>query len=142
MDAVKKGKKTCDHPGCTSRRTVGVFCSKHQADGDGVEAVQKLTELEALKWAKLDTEMRNALQGIRLADMEVVEAKRAFLDLRNVKELEKQKLQAMVAKIRPEYEQLVDELGKKYGIEPKSMAIDPDTRVIRDLSDKKSEDGP
>ena len=138
MEAVsKKAKRTCDHPGCEKRKASGAFCKDHLADADAVEGVLRLTELEASRWGRLDAEMRNALQGLRLADLEVEQAKRQFVEFRSIKELEKGRLQGMIEKIRPEYKQLVDELGEKYGIDPTKMAIDPDTRVIRDLSDKK-----
>lgn len=139
--SVRKVKKTCDHNRCAAERTVGVFCDKHQADADAVGSVMKLTELEALKWAKLDTEIRNALQGLRLADLEVEKAKREFVEFRNLKELEKSRLQSTIETLKPEYTNLVEGFGKKYGIDPTKMSIDPDTRVIRDLSDKKQETG-
>jgi hypothetical protein len=137
MDAAAKPKKTCDHPGCTRKRVSGAYCKKHLGDADAVESVMRLTEIEALKFNRIDVEIRNSLQGQRLADFEIDKAERDAQDLKRLKMLEKARLQAIVERMKPEYEALVKSIAEKFNLDPTTMTIDPDTRVIRGQAPKK-----
>jgi len=138
LDMTKPKTIACDHLGCTRKRDEGsAFCKKHVGDGDAVEGVTRLSELEALKFNRIDVEIRNSLQGQRLADFEIEKTDRDAQEIKRLKMLEKARLQALVERLKPEYETLVLDIAKKYNIDPKTMTIDPDTRVIRGEAPKK-----
>jgi hypothetical protein len=103
-----------------------------------VDHIVKLTELEAATFKATDAEVRNALQGLKILELEMRESERKFYDeketrLRMIDNLKNQ--QEVKYK---EYRNLVEEISKKYKIDPHSMTIDPDTRVIRDLKNEAS----
>jgi len=95
--------------------------------------VQKLDKMDALEFGKLDAEMRNALQGIRLADYEIQDIRAKMAERITFLEINKQKLTADVEKMRPEYESLLKRIAKKHGIDdPQYLVLDPDSGVVRD----------
>jgi len=94
-----------------------------------------VSELEALRFAKIDTEARNDNQALQLLDYKMAAVRqRAEQELSQLA-MQKRQLQAAIDARKPAYEQLVRELAAKYGIDdPTKMTIDPETCVIRDLS--------
>jgi hypothetical protein len=111
------------------------FCQKHYEDNDGPNKVLRLTEMEALKFGKMDAEIRNCLQGIQLSEYEM---NRIRMDSQMKLEAQIQirtKLSDRLSGLRREYEPFVRDLAQTYGIQdPNKMSIDPDTGIIRDLS--------
>jgi len=102
---------------------------------DASDRCVHLTEVEALRFGKLDAEMRNALQGLRLADADTELTKREYASKVAGLQEHKQQLVAKLASLRATYEPFVSKLAEKYGMkDPKSMSVDPDTGVIRDLT--------
>lgn len=96
---------------------------------------QYLTELESLKLGKLDAEMRNAAQGLRLIELEMYREKRKFEEYCATKNAESKVLTSLLATLQPQYEGVILSIAKKYGIQdPKNMLFDPDTGLIRDMS--------
>jgi len=94
-----------------------------------------MTEEEALTLGNLDLEIRNALQAIKILELETELARRVLQQLQNERELEKQKNISLVGKLRPRYEQYIKNLAKRYKIsDPKNLVFDPDTRIIRDAT--------
>ena len=93
--------------------------------------VLQLTELEALRWGKMDAEMRNVLQGIRLEDLEIESLTRTYVIQKQTREAMKLKLLAEVERRKKEYEAFTKQLAEKYHVDLARMAIDPETGVIR-----------
>jgi len=100
---------------------------------DAHDHIQKLDKLDALEFGKLDAEMRNALQGVRLADYEIQDLRAKATERISFLELNKQKLLASVEKMKPEYEALLKRIAKKHGINgPQHLILDPDSGIVRD----------
>jgi len=126
---------------CKSKRCMktalpdSVFCEGCVEKNDPANLVLKTTEVEALRFAKLDAELRNDRQAVQLFDYRMADiknkAEREIVALAH----QKQQIEAAITARKPEYQQLVKSLAEKYGIDdPNKMTIDPDTCVIRDLS--------
>jgi len=100
-------------------------------DVDASEKVKKLNENESLAFGKLDAEMRNNLQGMSICDYKLSDLRREYQE--KVGQLTNLKLkhQQEIARLRPEYDDLLQKLSKKYGIPAKAMVIDPDTGTVR-----------
>ena len=94
----------------------------------------KLTEAEALRWGKMDAEMRNDLQGLRLADFETEVLQREYVQKRATYDALKKQLSASIELKKQEYQKFTLSLAEKYKVDPKKMAIDPDTGSIREVS--------
>ena len=95
--------------------------------------VLKLTEVEALRWGKMDAEMRNTLQGARLEELELELLARNYVQQKQAKEALRQRLLLEIEQRKKEYTEFTATLAEKYKINPEKMAIDPDTGVIREL---------
>lgn len=104
---------------------------KRQKKDDQVGAM--LTEAESLRWGKMDAEMRNDLQGMRLADFEIEVLQREYVQKRVTYEALKKQLTASIELKKQEYQKLTLSLAEKYKVDPKKMAIDPDTGSIREV---------
>jgi Fe-S cluster assembly scaffold protein SufB len=115
--------------------------------------LKRLTEGEAERWARLDAEIRNALQGKTILELEK--------DIANYKEVERRKLVVIKEQelrqqfdieqknkdikitildkqtqdLREVYVRLIQSFEEKYNVNRNKMVIDPDTRVIRELED-------
>lgn len=142
--AKKSTKKVAKKPKrrvCKTKRCMktalddGIFCPGCAKNNDPAEVVVKTTELEALRWAKLDTEFRNDRQAIQIFDFKCKEIKdKAEQEIAGLVN-QRAQLEAAITARKPEYQELVKSLAKRYGIkDPARMTIDPDTQVIRDLS--------
>lgn len=135
--AVKRPKRRV----CKAKRCMktalhdSVFCEGCVEKNDPANLVLKTTEVEALRFAKLDAELRNDRQAIQLFDYRMNDIKnRAEREIAALAH-QRQQVEAAITARKPEYQQLVLSLAEKYGIEdPSKMTIDPDTCVIRDLS--------
>jgi DNA repair ATPase RecN len=128
--------RECSHRGCKVKATIGAFCKKHAEKNDPVEQAVKMSELEALKFGKMDAEMRNCLQGIQLADYEVNRIRIEAQQKMEQQQMQRSKLTSQLERLKAEYVPFVKELAKKYDMpDPEKMAIDPDSRIIRDISD-------
>jgi hypothetical protein len=105
-----------------------------------IDGVQRVTELEAAKFAALDAELRNTLQGIRILDLETETAEN---NLRSIvarhqsdqaqRQSQKKMLEGVVGTKRDEYTLFVKTLAATYDLDPTKMSIDPETRTLRDL---------
>jgi len=103
----------------------------HLDDGD--EGVVKLSELDALRFGKLDSDIRNHLQGVQLADMKILSVQREAREQVTSLEVQRERLRAMAKSLQPQYDALVKELADKHGIpDPKRMIIDPEAGTVRD----------
>lgn len=136
-----KGRKKCVEGGCRKFQIAGErFCEYHA--NDAPERAAKVSEMDALRFGKLDAEMRNHLGGMRIADLELErldrqmdKAKTDYVNTKTQLVSQKRALQGLVDQLKPEYDSLVNRIAEEHGIEsPKSMSIDPETRVVRDLS--------
>lgn len=109
-----------------------------------IDVVEKMTEKEALAFRALDAELRNALQGIKLVDLEIERLERdfrdkvkglevAFRDAIADKQAERNQLKVMFESREKDYKEVVEHIAKSRGLDPTQMALDPDARTIRDL---------
>ena len=107
---------------------------KREVASDVLQEVVKIEEVEALRFAKLDTEIRNAVQGSKLIDFEIDKLNREFeAKLRELRTTKTQ-LEASISGLRPQYQDIVTKIGEKYSIAPEHVIIDPDSLIIRDGS--------
>jgi hypothetical protein len=128
--------RECNHKGCKVKATIGAFCKKHAEKNDPVEQAVKLSELEALKFGKMDAEMRNCLQGIQLADYEINRIRVEAQQKMEQQQIQRSKLNDQLGRLKAEYVPFVKELAAKYKMpDADKMSIDPDSRIIRDISD-------
>jgi hypothetical protein len=134
--AKKAKRRVCEVKGC--RKTAledGGQCRVCMGNNDPQEMVVKSTELEALRWSKFDTELRNDQQAMQILRYKYNEVKNKAEQEMAWLQAQQQQLEASITARKPEYLALVAALAEKYGIkDPGKMTIDPDTLVIRDLS--------
>ena len=147
---VKKSLSECKTKGCHEPQLEGAaFCAKHLVQNDPQERVEKVTEIEALRWAKTYAEVENCRQAIRLCQYEIEKVEREARDKieeqtrqitvaanRQIAGL-RQKIQieeADIARSKPFYDDLVKGLSEKYNIPVEGMVIDPENRIIRDMT--------
>lgn len=153
----KSKRKQCSTEGCrkfvalNSNSSYCPKCLELQKLEDFADAVMKLDELEANRWGRIDAEIRNAIQGQRIKDLEMrvseleellrrqkVEAeeqklREVYERKRTDRTIMKQKLVSEVSNLRKEYEELTESIAKKYKIDKNKMSIDPNTGTIREL---------
>lgn len=132
----KPRRKRCAGEGCQKLAPYGsIFCEECAGANDGPSSVEKVTELEALRFAKLDTEARNDNQALEILNFKMAAVRqRAELELSQL-QMQKRQLQASMDARKAPYESMVLDLAERYGIKnPSQMTIDPETCVIRDLS--------
>lgn len=105
----------------------------------------KLDALTGMKWRALDNEQRNHLQGIRIADLEIEQAKRALEQAQRTFQERVMKLQAQKEQLKTEYEtqsaeyrELVSEIASKWNLDPKNISIDVNTFIVRDLREEQA----
>jgi len=114
------------------------------------DVVEKMTEKEALAFRALDAELRNALQGIRLVDLEIERLERDFrekvkkleMDFRDAiadKQAEREQLRVAFESKQKDYQEVVGGIANVRGLDPAQMALDPEARTIRDLRDSAEE---
>ena len=107
----------------------------------------RATELEAEQWARLDAEIRNAMQGVGIAQRDETIARQQFeVELAQLKanhrvmlqrlQGDKERLLAEAGSIQPRYNALTQKIADRFGLDPKQMSIDPETCVVRDLRDE------
>lgn len=106
---------------------------KAQVQPAAVDHVHRLDQIEALKFGKLDAEMRNLAQGLKLISYEIQDVRRQADDRIATLELNKKKIAADLERARPEYQALLKEIAERHGIDdPKNLLIDPDSGIVHD----------
>jgi hypothetical protein len=106
--------------------------ASREAIGSPDDGVQKLTEVEALRFGKLDAEIRNARMGMELSKHEIVRLNQQIAVIRNQVAQVNDNLEKS---LQPEYNRFVSGLAKKYGIPVQRLVIDPDLGTVRDTGD-------
>ena len=139
----KSASKKCAMKNCRLVQRDGTeFCRKHQngkvqklpADIEPEEGVIRLDKMDALKFGKIDAELRNAVQGQMIADYKMSELQSVHKQRMREQQANKEHLGTLVAAHKEEYLELVKALAEKYGIDdPSQMTIDPDNGIVRDL---------
>lgn len=134
----------CKAEDCRRLAKGGMFCggstclnskisTSSSAGDDSLETV--LDTVVGLKWRALDSEIRNHLQGVRIAELEIEKATRdyqiAVAGLNDKKRQVKNEYNIR----HKEYRDLVNEIAEEYDLDPERMSIDSDTFVVRDLRD-------
>jgi len=138
---AKKGpRKRCDSEDCRRLRLNGsTYCRFHQSKPASAEVadenVVKLSERDALRFGKVDAEVRNAIQGQKLIDYEINVVQQNVRQ--KIAELQQRKAELInvVREYQGSYQAIVQEIAETYGIhDPAKMAIDPDAGIVRDLT--------
>lgn len=137
VKAKRAKRRVCEYKGCRkSALPGGVFCQKHLEENDGPERVVKMKEVEALRFGKMDAEIRNAVQGIKLLDYEVENEKIRYRAALQSMLSRRAQLEARLEALKGEYDPLIADLAASYGIDDASrMTIDPDSGTIRDVKE-------
>jgi len=138
----------CSAPKCRKPAIRDGLCEKHTREvtttTDGPvnpqDGVLKVDELEAARFAALDAELRNHLQSIRIIELEFGKAEQdmkeyvtKFQHEQTQRSGQRKYYQDLVTVKKAEYQDFVQSLGKKYGLDPTQMSIEPESRTIRDL---------
>lgn len=147
---IAKELSECRTRGCHEPQLEGAaFCAQHLVKNDPQERVEKVTEIEALRWAKTYAEVENCRQAVRLCQYEIEKIEREARDkiAEQTKQITavankqivglRQKIQleeADIARSKPFYDDLVKGLSEKYNIPVEGMVIDPENRIIRDMT--------
>lgn len=98
------------------------------------DAVQRLDPLELERFCRYEAEIRTCVQGMRLADLELLEIKRALAAKANEAAQRKLLLEnELKHRWKIGYDSFCASLAEKYGIsKPAHMLIDTDAGTIRD----------
>ena len=124
----------CATPKCRRKAKEGsTLCAECYGASFPSEAVQRLTEVEALQFSSMDAEIRNHAQGIRILDLETAQEQQNYHLRQKERESRKQQLQAAIAAKKTEYQAFIKGLSTKYDIPVDKMTIDPDSRAIHEL---------
>lgn len=131
---TKKSVATCVEKGCRRRRVAGgEFCKAHMKDSLD-EGVSRLDRVDALKFGKIDAEIRNAVQGRQLIDYKMAELQANYKQRMEEMKSQKDHLGRLIESHKGDYTLFVKSLAEKYGIDdPSRMVIDPDNGIVRDL---------
>lgn len=137
----------CSFDGCRKKALKDGLCTKHAGHVEPtnvypIDGVMRVTELEAAQFAAKDAEVRNTFLSAKNLELEIERAERAFTDqaIRHKLEQDKRRLQHAALEQtsgtqQASYKEFITELAKKYDLDPNKLAIDPDSRTIRDLRD-------
>lgn len=131
---AKKTKKTKKVKKSVKEKKETKIENKIQEPVDVFDHIARMTEVECLKFGKLDAEIRNAMQGMQISAYRKQDFKREFEAKCRQEDEKIAALNAIVQRLRPEYDSLIDELARKFDIKDKTkMSIDPDTGIVRDI---------
>jgi len=134
--AEKKTKK-CGANGCRKKALwPNDLCPKHIAEkleASPIEAVERMSDIEALSFKAMDAELRNYLLMIKNLDYELDGLRRKYQEEASTKTNHKKQVEALFNAKKTEYDQLVKEIAEKRGLDPTKMALDPEAKTIRDL---------
>jgi hypothetical protein len=100
---------------------------KKTADG-----AVRVTEVEALMFAKMDSDIRFHMVSARNAELELAELHRLYLVKKGELENAKLSAQKQVQLLQPQYVEFARGLASKYKVDPQKMVIDTDSKVIRE----------
>lgn len=137
----------CGTKGCRKKAVQNGLCATHATETEKsaqvsapIDNALRVTELEAAQFSASDSEIRNAMAGRRIIELEMAAADRALQDaaLKHRMEQEKRKQQydALGREIEAKkagYMGFVESLAKKYKVPAEHMTIDPDSRIIREI---------
>ena len=104
-----------------------------KAREQGVAGSTVMTETEALRFGKLDSDIRFYLLTSRVVDLEIDILNRNYLAKKTELENSRQLAKKTVDGLQPQYTATIKELAEKYKLDPQKMVIDPDSRIIREL---------
>jgi len=105
-----------------------------------IDHVVKMTEMESLKLAALDAEMRNLLLAVRNSSLELDALRTRFEREARGLVNQKEQQEADLAVRKKSYIDFVTELAAKYGLEPTKMTFDTDSQVLRDLREEQQKE--
>lgn len=125
------------------------FCADHKIlEGDKSQPTDPL-EITAITvdkslaatWGRVDAEIRNAILGQRVHELEMKLEQVKFVELQ--KQFQKQqdhhihmvqKLRSNVDQLRKQYEAITNKIAADHNLDPAKMEIDPESAEVKDLS--------
>lgn len=125
----------CIEEGCEEKAEEGEK-ELNTHDGPAIDHVVKTTESEIYQYRALDAEMRNHLQAISITDLKITEARLKYNETVTKLQAEKKGFINLFEVAQIAYNNFIKELAEKYDLDPKKMAIHPDTRVVEDLREQ------
>lgn len=137
---AKRTKRAADHTSKKVTKKAAKKPTKRKAEAGEASAsvedeVLRISEIDALRFGKLDAEIRNNGQGMQLIELQI--AKLQAQTQEQIKQLRenREQLKATMLSIQPQYNALVQGIADQLGIKDASkMVINPDTRIVRDLT--------
>ena len=93
----------------------------------------RVTELEAVTFARLDSDIRFHIVSTRNADLELDILYRNYLAKKAEYENNRAISQQQLNVLKPQYVEFSKELAERYHVNPAKMVIDPDSRIIREI---------
>jgi len=126
--------KKCSERGCRKRVDVSdTLCKVHQTNEFEDLKLIRATEVEVLRFCKIDAELRNAMQSMRLLDYEIHDLKGKFQsDLMRL-EAAKQHQKVLLDQLIEMNRGVCNTIADKYGLQADKMSIDTETGILRDL---------
>ena len=118
-----KSRARCATPKCRRKATDSGLCTKCHEAAFPIDAVQKVTEIEALAFNSLDVELRNHAQGLQILDLQQTQDANNFQARQNAREAKRAELKAAIEAKKAEYKALVESIAKKYGMDPNKRQI-------------------
>lgn len=101
------------------------------------DAIKRLDPLELERFCRFEAEIRTRVQGMRIADLELLEIKRTLAAKAHEAAVRRQALETELnTRWKIGYDAFCMSLAEKYGIEkPAHILIDTDAGTIRDSSE-------
>ena len=101
-----------------------------------INELPALTEVELLKVRALDTEVRNSVLGIQIANLHIEDAQRKFNAFVDQKQTERSALNSTLKTKQRERDRVLDAAAKRYNLDPKALSYDDVTGELKDLRDE------
>jgi hypothetical protein len=129
-----KKSLVCTTRGCRRKPVQNGLCAKHaQEAASPMDAIEKMSDIEALGYKALDLELRNMVLTIKQLELEIAEARRKYQEETLFKTNQRKQVEALFNAKQVEYKQMVRTIAEKRGLDPEKMALDPDAKTVRDL---------
>ncbi|MCU0912939.1 MAG: hypothetical protein MUC88_00075 [Planctomycetes bacterium] len=137
-------RKRCGVKGCRRQQQEGMdVCREHFRAPVPiiypVDEVLKMEPLERLNVGKVEAELANLAQAIRIHDLETNQLAREHADAMQARAAHRAQLISAFSVKKKEQESTIQEVAQKYGLDATKMAYDPDTGILRDLTKETTE---
>jgi hypothetical protein len=101
-----------------------------------VDEVVKMSDIERLSVGKVDAELANLLQAIRIHDLEGEKLAREHAASMQTRAAHRAQLIAAFEAKKREHEQTVKDVAQRYDLDPSQFTYDPESGVLHDIRNK------